>query len=84
MPLAFVRWMPRMNVFPTVFCCSTPEYVPDASQCQTSTAAPESGLQVEASTTVSRNVSATPGLPSVMLRRTLSPSGSTGLRSARA
>jgi hypothetical protein len=50
-----------------------PEYAPDASQCQMSTVAPLIGLQVDASTTVSRSVSGLPGRPSVMLRRTFSP-----------
>jgi len=39
-----------------------------------STAAPLIGLQVDASTTSSRSVSGTPALPSVMFRRTFSPS----------
>ena len=52
-----------------MFPC-TPEYTPAASQCQTSTAAPRSGRQVDASTTVSLSVSGTPALPSVMSRRT--------------
>jgi hypothetical protein len=39
-----------------------------------STAALRIGLQVEASTTKARNISVVPGLPSVMFRRTFSPS----------
>jgi hypothetical protein len=39
-----------------------------------STAAPLIGLQVEASTTRSRRNNGTPGRPSVMLRRSFSPS----------
>ena len=45
--------------------------MPDASQCQMSTAAPRIGLQLETSTTVVPRLSATPGLPSRTLRRHL-------------
>ncbi len=38
----------------------------------TRTSAPLIGLQLDTSTTFRRSVSATPGFPSVMLRRTLS------------
>ena len=70
-PFASVRWMPRRNVPVFPF---TPEYVPPASQCQMSTAAPLIGLHVDASTTVVRSRSLSPGLPSRMSRRTFSPS----------
>src|SRR5687768_2970971 len=73
MPFASVLWMPRRKV---LFVAAA--YVPTASQCQMSTAALLIGLQVEPSGTVSFSVSGTPGLPSVTLRRTLSPGRKNG------
>jgi len=77
-PLRSVFWIPRRNVRPDVPSCEKPEYVPPASQCQMSTAAPVIGLHVETSITVVRSVSGTPGLPSRTSRRSLSPSSANG------
>jgi len=51
-----------------------PEYSPLASQCQMSTAASLTGLQLVASTTVIPSFSGAPLRPSVMSLRTLSSS----------
>jgi hypothetical protein len=50
-PLALVSWTPRSQLWPVVPSWDSPEYLPTASACQMSTAAPLIGLQVEESMT---------------------------------
>ncbi len=57
-PPASVVWKPRRNVWPTVLPprSATSEYTPAASQCQTSTTAPGSGVQAPAASRETRSV----------------------------
>ena len=71
-PLAFVRCAPRRKFVPGLFA-TAPEYTPFASQCQISTVAFWIGLQFTTFSTVSSRRSGIPFLPSVTLRRSLSP-----------
>jgi hypothetical protein len=51
-----------------------PEYTPEASQCQISTAEFGNGAQVFESTSAMRSFTGTPGFPSVIFARSFSSS----------